>query len=125
MTKSISSNNHSMVVGENAKMLCEQIEVEKVKMVSGRVLSADEETEISFSTRGKIRELQVTDRGSFVSAQRSGGTLSGRGNVVLTSKYAENASYSGRGIGEVQDRRVSWLRAIYFHIKEHMRRRWH
>jgi hypothetical protein len=34
MTESISSNKHSMVVGENAKMLSEQIEEEKVKIVS-------------------------------------------------------------------------------------------
>jgi hypothetical protein len=124
MTKNISSNTQSIVVGENAKLLREQIDEEKGKIVSERVLSADEETEISFSARGKIRGLQMTDIGTFVATQRSGGALSGRGNVVLTSTYSENASYYRRGIGKVLDRRVSWPQAIYFHIKEHMRR-WH
>lgn len=78
MTKDISSNSHPMVVGENAKMFSQQIEEEKGKMVSKRVLSADEEIEISFSARGKIRGLQVTDIGTFVAIQRSRGALSGR-----------------------------------------------
>jgi hypothetical protein len=36
------------MVGENAKMLCEQIEEEKGKITSERSLSVDEETEIFF-----------------------------------------------------------------------------
>jgi hypothetical protein len=124
MTKSISSNNHSMIVGENAKMLSEQIEEEKGKLVSERVLSIEEETEFSFSVIGKIRGLQVRGIGTFVAAKRPGGASSGRSNVVLASKYGENASYSARGIDKVQDRRVSWPEAVYSHTTEHMRR-WH
>ena len=124
MTKSISSHSHSMVVGENAKMLREQIEEGKCKMVSERVLSADEETEISFSVRGNIRGLQATDIGNFLDTMRAGGALSGHGNVVLISEYSENTSYSDRGICKVRDRSVSWPEAVYFHTTENIRR-WH
>ncbi len=125
MTDSISSNNHSMLVGENAKMLREQIEEEKCKIVSERVLSSDEETEISFSVRGNIRGLQATDIGNFLDTMRAGGgALSGHGKVVLISKYSENTSYSDRGISKVQDRSVSWPEAVYFHTTENIRR-WH
>jgi len=110
------------MIGENAKMLFEQIEVEKAKITSKRVLSEDEEEEISFSARGKIRGLQMTDIGIFVATQRSGSALSGRSSVVLTSKYAEYASSSGIGIDKVQDCRVSWSRSLYLHIEDSMRR---
>ena len=51
MTESISSNKHSMLVGENAKMLREQIEEEKCKIVSERVLSSDEASIIDVLVR--------------------------------------------------------------------------
>jgi hypothetical protein len=124
MTESISSNKHSMLVGENAKMLREQIEEEKCKIVSERVLSSDEETEISFSVRGNIRGLQATDIGNFLDTMRAGGALSGHGKVVLISEYSENTSYSESGISKVRDRSVSWPEAVYFHTTENIRR-WH
>jgi ribosomal protein S18 acetylase RimI-like enzyme len=51
MTESISSNKRSMLVGENAKMLREQIEEEKRKIVSERVLSSDEASIIDVLVR--------------------------------------------------------------------------
>ena len=51
MTESISSNKHSMLVGENAKMLREQIEEEKCKIVSETVLSSDEASIIDVLVR--------------------------------------------------------------------------
>jgi hypothetical protein len=106
-------------------MLCEQIEEEKGKTANERVLSEDGEPEFSFSDRVKIRGLKVTDIQTFVATWRSGDALSDCGSIVFTSKYAENASYFGRGVGKIQDRGISWPRAIHFHIKEHMRMRWH
>jgi hypothetical protein len=103
-------------------MICEKIEEKKGLITSKRVLSEDEEKEISFSARGKVRGLRVTDIGIFVATERSGGALSGRGSVVLTSKYPEDASNSGGGIYKVQDRQVSWPRALYLHIEEPIRR---
>ena len=52
-------------------MLREQIEKKRGMITSKRVLSEDEEKEISLSARGKIRGLQMTDRGIFVATQRS------------------------------------------------------
>jgi hypothetical protein len=112
------------MIGENAKMLHEQIEKKKGIITSKRVLSEDEEKEISFSARGKMRGLQMTDIGIFVATHRSGSALSGRGNIVPTSKYAEYASSSGMGIDKVQYCRVSWSRPLYLHIEDPMRR-WH
>jgi ribosomal protein S18 acetylase RimI-like enzyme len=51
MTESISSNKHSMLVGENAKMFREQIEEEKYKIISERVLSSDEASIIDVLVR--------------------------------------------------------------------------
>ncbi len=51
MTECISSHKHSMLVGENAKMLREQIEEEKCKIVSERVLSSDEASIIDVLVR--------------------------------------------------------------------------
>ena len=51
MTESISSNKHSMLLGENAKMLREQIEEEKYKIISERVLSSDEASIIDVLVR--------------------------------------------------------------------------
>jgi hypothetical protein len=78
-------------------MLNEQIEDEKAKITSERLLSADEETEISFWTPVKMRGLEATDIRIFVDTQRSGGALFGRGNVNLTSEGGEGTSYPGRG----------------------------
>ena len=51
MTKNISSNSHLWMVGENAKMLCEQIEDKEGKITSEISLSVDEETEIFFGVQ--------------------------------------------------------------------------
>jgi hypothetical protein len=112
------------MVGENAKMLCEQIAEEKGKITSERLLSVDEETEISFWTPAKMRGLELTDIQIFVAAQRLECALFCRGNDTPTSEGGEGTSYSGSGIGEVQDGKVSKRGAIYFQTKEHMWR-WH
>jgi hypothetical protein len=75
MTKNISSNSHLLMVGENAKMLYEQIEEEKGKLRSERLLLADEETEISFWTPTKMKGLELTDIQIFVATQRLGRAL--------------------------------------------------
>jgi hypothetical protein len=124
MTKNISSNSHLWMVGENAKMLCEQIEEEKGKITNERLLSVDEETEISFWTPAKMRGLELTDIQIFVATQRLECALFGRGNDTPTSEGGEGTSYSGSGIGKVQDGKVSKRGAIYFQTKEHMWR-WH
>jgi hypothetical protein len=102
------------MIGEMQKMLGEQIEDEKGKITSERVLSADGETEVSFSASGKVRGIQVTDIGTFMTTQRPGGTLFGQGNGVITSRDGESATYSGTGIGRIQDGKVSWRGAVYF-----------
>jgi hypothetical protein len=112
------------MVGENAKMLGEQIEDEKGKIASERLLSSDEETEISFCNPPKMRGLEVKDILIFVATQRPGGALFGHGNCIVKSKGSEGISYSGSGIGKIQDGKVSRFGAVYFHTKEHMRR-WH
>jgi len=103
MTKNVSSNSHLWKVGDNVKMLCEQIEKEKGKITSERLLSADEGTEISFWTLAKMRGLELTDIQIFVATQRLGRTLFGRGNDTPTSEGGEGTSYSGSGIGKIQD----------------------
>lgn len=112
------------MVGENVKMLCEQIDEEKSKITSERFLSADEETQISFWTPVKMRGLEVRNIGIFVATQRPGGALFGRGDSILRPEGGEGTSYSGSGIGKIQDGKVSRCRAVYFHTREHMRR-WH
>ena len=122
MTESISSNKHSMLVGENAKMLCEQIGEEKGKTTSERLLSADEETEISFCIPAKIRGLEVADIRIFVATQRPGVALFGRDDGILVSEGGKGAFYSGSGMGNIEDSKVSRRGAVYFDTKEHMRR---
>ncbi len=51
------------MIGENVKMLREQIDKKKGMITSKRVLSEEAEKEISFSAGGKIRGLQMTDIG--------------------------------------------------------------
>lgn len=96
MTKNISSNSHLLMVGENAKMLYEQIEEEKGKLRSERLLLADEETEISFWTPTKMKGLELTDIQIFVATQRLGRALLGRGNDTPTSEGGKCTSYSKR-----------------------------
>jgi hypothetical protein len=113
------------MVGENAKMLCEQIEEEKGKISSERLLSEEEETEISFCTPSKMRGLEVTDIRIFKTTQRPGGALFGHSSDILTSEGGEGtSSYSGSEIGKIQDGKISRRGTVYFHTKEHMRR-WH
>jgi hypothetical protein len=112
------------MVGENAKMLCEQIEEEKGKITSERLLSANEKTEISFWTPAKMRGLELTDIQIFVATQRLGRALFGRGNDIPTSEGGEGTSYSGSGIGNIQGGKVTKHGAIYFQTKEQMGR-WH
>jgi hypothetical protein len=96
MTKNISSNSHLLMVGENAKMLYEQIEEEKGKLRSERLLLADEETEISFWTPTKMKGLELTDIQIFVATQRLGRALPCRGNDTPTSEGGKGTSYSKR-----------------------------
>jgi hypothetical protein len=96
------------MVGENVKMLCEQIEKEKDK-----------------TTTVKMRGLELTDIQIFVATQSLGCALFGRGNDTPTSEGGEGTSYSGSGIDKIQEGDVSSKRgAMYFQRKEHMRR-WH
>ena len=112
------------MIGENAKMLCEQIEKEKGKITGERLLSPDEETEISFWAPAKMRGLELMDIQIFVAAQRLGCILFGRRNDnTSTSEGGEGtSSYSGNGIGKIQDGTVSKRGAAYFQMKDHMRR---
>jgi hypothetical protein len=104
-------------------MLCEQIEKEKAKIPSERLLSADEETEIPFWTTIKMRGLELTDIQKSAATQRVGRALFGRGNDNPTSG-GEGTSYSGSGIDEIQYGKASSKRgAMYFQRKEYMRRR--
>lgn len=110
------------MVGENAKMLCEQIGEEKGKTTSERLPSADEETEISFCTPAKIRVLEVADIRIFVATQRPRGALFGRDDGILMSEGGKGAFYSGSGMGNIEDSKVSRGGAVYFHTNEPMRR---
>jgi hypothetical protein len=92
------------MVGENVKMLCEQIEKEKGKITR---MFLDEEIEISFWTPAKRRGQELTF---------------GSGNDTPTSEGGEGTLYSGYGIGKIHDGKVSKSEAIYFQTKEHMRR---
>lgn len=125
MTKNISSNSHLLMVGKNVKMLCEQIEKEKDKTTSERMLSTDAETKISFWTTVKMRGLELMDILIFVATQSLGRALLGHGNYTPTSEGGKGTSYSGSGIDKIQEGDVSSKRgAMYFQRKEHMRR-WH
>ena len=125
MTKNISSNSHLWIVGENVKMLCEQIEAKKGTIPGEGLLSTDAETEISFWIPVKMRGLELTDIHTFAATCRIGRALFGRGNDTPTSKGGKGTSYSGTGIDKIQDGKVSSRRdTIYFQTKEHMRR-WH
>ena len=121
MTKNISSNGHLWMVGENAKMLCKQIEEKEGKITSDRLLSAGEETEF-FWTPTKMRGLELTDIQIFVAPQRRGSALLGCRRDTPTSEGGEGTLYSGSGIGEIHDGKVSKSEAIYFQTKEHIRR---
>ncbi len=107
------------MVGENVKMLCEQIEEEKGKITR---MFLDEEIEISFWTPAKRREQELTDVQILVATQRLRHPLFGSGNDTPTSEGGEGTSYSGSGIGKIHDGKVSKSEAIYFQTKEHMRR---
>jgi hypothetical protein len=96
------------------RMLGEKIEDEKGKVTGERVLSANGETEISFSATGKVREIEVTDIGTFVTSQRQGGALFGQGNGVVTARNGESATYTGSGIGIVRDGKVIWRGVQYY-----------
>jgi len=113
------------MVGENVKMLCEQIEAKKGKIPGKGLLSTDGETEISFWTPIKMRGLELTDIHIFAATRRLGHALFGRGNDTPTSEGGKGTSYSGTGIDKIQDGNVSSKRdTIYFQTKEYMRR-WH
>ena len=96
MTKNISSNSHLLMVGENVEMLCEQIEKEKDKTTSERMLSTDAKTKISFWTTVKMRGLELMDIRIFVATQSLGRALLGRGNDTPTSEGGKGTSYSKR-----------------------------
>jgi hypothetical protein len=107
------------MVGENVKMLCEQIGEEKGKTRSERLSSADEETEISFCTSAKIRGLEVAYIRIFIATQRPGYALSCSEDGILVSGGDKGAFYSGSGMGNIEDSEVGTRGAVYFDTKQH------
>lgn len=109
------------MVGENAKMLSEQIDEEKGKTTSGKLPSADEETEIPFSAPVKMRGLEVTDIQVLIVAQRPKAAVFGLVNYFPMSECVKTtSSYFGSGIDKIQEAKES-KRGMY-HTKEHIRR---
>jgi hypothetical protein len=84
-------------------MLGEQIGEAKGKSTGQRVLDVQEglpKIETSFSEAGKLKGVEFTNIGTFWSITRSGGTLYGEGQGVMTTKGGdEMATWNGYGVG--------------------------
>jgi hypothetical protein len=106
------------MIGENVKMLCEQIEEEKGKITR---MFLDEEIEISFWTPAR-RGQELADVQILVATQRLRHPLFGSGNDTPTSEGGEGTLYSGSGIDKIHDGKVSKSEAIYFQKRAYAER---
>jgi hypothetical protein len=96
-------------------MLGEQITELKGKVIGQRVLDAEGPTmEISISSKGSTKGIQVNESLTFVAKPSSQGVLHSEGQGVLMSGESEMATFTGGAIGQITPSGVKWRGAVFF-----------
>jgi hypothetical protein len=81
-------------------MLGELLYEATAKITGRRVLDAEGlEVESSYTAQGKVKGINVTEMGTFVSTMREGGVLYGEDEAILMTADGDLASASPKGIG--------------------------
>ena len=97
-------------------MLGDKIGEEKGRMTGRRVLPAEgygPKIEVSFESEGTLLGVASNGLGTYLSALRPDGTLSGEGQGIVMGKGGEAASWKARGLGRFTDTGgASWRGSI-------------
>lgn len=82
------------------RTLGEAIEEETGKIVSRRVLDAQTmKLEHNFTAMGRMKGIEGTDTGTYVSHALPDGSLYGEGQGIFMSKDGEAVAWKGQGLG--------------------------
>ena len=84
----------------NERTLGAMIEEEKGKIVLRRVLDAQAmKMEHNFTATGRVKGIEGTNTGTYVSQALPDGSLFGEGEGIFMSKDGEAVAWKGQGIG--------------------------
>jgi hypothetical protein len=82
------------------RLLGEVIEEERGKVTSRRVIDAEKmKIEHNFTSMSKIRGVEGTNMGKYVSQAQPDGSLYGEGEGIFMSQDGEAVSWKGQGLG--------------------------
>jgi len=71
--------------------------------------------EVSFQASGQLRDVDVTDMGTYVAVMRPDGSLFGQGQGVAMTASGGRTSWMGQGAGKLLGHgAVAWRGAIYY-----------
>ena len=99
------------------KMLGEQIQELKGKVISQRVVDVEPPTmETSVSSSGSIKGTQVTEMLTFVGRPTtSKGVLHGKGMAIIMSGESDVATFIGKAVGRLgSSENISWRGSIFY-----------
>ena len=100
-------------------MLGELVYSGKGKVTAQKVIDTEPAgVETSFSEIGKLRDLEVTNMGTYVSSGRDDGAMDGGGKGIAMTKDGEVITWTGKGIGRFTGAgSMSWRGALFFHTQ--------
>ncbi|MBA9008035.1 hypothetical protein [Thermomonospora cellulosilytica] len=99
--------------------LGDQIGQETGQITGTRVLPAEDgrmRVEVTFESRGRLLDQDVTEVGTYVAGSGPDGVLRGEGHGVVTTAEGEYATWKGDGVGRLtgQGSATSFRGAIYY-----------